>query len=104
MMVCAADGMLVDLPDTPQNRAMLGSTGTADGSSPFPQLRIVAITAPRRPHDLGAIRDGSGAGEQTLLKRLVRRGPDLVADRVICFDRNFPGYTPGAAGWPTAPA
>ena len=41
---------------------------------------------------LGAITGSGGAGEQTLLKRLVRRRPDLVAGRVICFDRNFPGY------------
>jgi hypothetical protein len=27
MTVCAADGMLVNLPDTPANRAMFGSTG-----------------------------------------------------------------------------
>jgi hypothetical protein len=27
-----------------------------------------------------------------MLARLVRRRPDLVAGRVICFDRNFPGY------------
>jgi hypothetical protein len=82
MMVCAADGMLVNLADTPQNRAEFGCVGTAEqegeGSAPFPQLRIVALTA--------------RAGEQTLLARLVRRRPDLVAGRVICFDRNFPGY------------
>jgi hypothetical protein len=59
MMACAADGMLVNLADTPENRAMFGSTGT---------------------------------GEQTLLRRLVRRRPDLVAGRVTCFDRNFPGH------------
>ena len=45
MTVCAADGMLVNLADTPANRAMFGCTGTADGSAPFPQLRIVALTA-----------------------------------------------------------
>jgi len=38
---------------------------------------------------LGAIPGSGRAGEQTLLKRLVRRRPDLVAGRVICFDRNF---------------
>ena len=27
MMVCAADGMVVNLADTPENRAMFGSTG-----------------------------------------------------------------------------
>jgi hypothetical protein len=92
MMACAADGMLVNLPDTPENRAMFGSAGTADDSSPFPQLRIVAITARAGRATLGAILGGTSAGEQTLLKRLVRRRPDLVAGRVICFDRNFPGY------------
>ena len=45
MGVLAADGMLVNLPDTPANRAMFGSAGTADDSSPFPQLRIVALAA-----------------------------------------------------------
>jgi hypothetical protein len=34
-----------------------------------------------------------GAGEQTLLARLVRRRPDLFAGHVICFDRNFPAMT-----------
>ena len=41
---------------------------------------------------LGAILGAGRAGEQTLLKRLVKRRPDLFAGRVICFDRNFPGY------------
>jgi hypothetical protein len=41
---------------------------------------------------LGAICGRARAGEQTLLARLVRRRPDLVVGRVICFDRNFPGY------------
>ena len=92
MMACAADGMLVNVPDTPQNRAMFGSTGTADDSAPFPQLRVVAVTARAGRALLGAILGSSGAGQQTLLKRLVRRRPDLFAGRVICFDRNFPGY------------
>ncbi len=89
MMVCAADGMLVSLADTPENRAMFGSTGTGDDSAPFPQLRIVALTARAGRAMLGAIPGSSRAGEQTLLARLVRRRPDLVAGRVICFDRNF---------------
>jgi len=92
MMVLAADGMLVNLADTPANRAFFGSTGTADDSSPFPQLRIVAVTARAGRAMLGAIPGQAGTGEQTLLKRLVRRRPGLFAGRVTCFDRNFPGY------------
>jgi hypothetical protein len=92
MTVCAADGMLVNLADTPANRAFFGSTGTADDSAPFPQLRVVAVTARAGRAMLGAILGQAGAGEQTLLKRLVKRRPELFAGRVICFDRNFPGY------------
>ena len=99
MMVCAADGMLVnipDIPDTPANRAEFGCTGTAgqdgEGAAPFPQLRIVALTTRAGRAMLGAILGRARAGEQTLLKRLVRRRPDLAVGRVICFDRNFPGY------------
>ena len=92
MTVLAADGMLVNLADTPANRAFFGSTGTADGSSPFPQLRVVAVTARAGRAMPGAILGQAGTGEQTLLKRLVKRRPGLFAGRVICFDRNFPGY------------
>jgi hypothetical protein len=96
MPVGAADGMLVNLADTPDNRAMFGCTGTAEeegeGAAPFPQLRIVALTARAGRAMLGAIVGSSHAGEQTLLKRLVKRRPDLFAGRVTCFDRNFPGH------------
>jgi hypothetical protein len=92
MAVRAADGMLVNLPDTPENRAFFGSTGTADDSSPFPQIRVVALTARAGRAMLGAILGRPSAGEQTLLKRLARRRPDLFAGRVTCFDRNFPGH------------
>jgi hypothetical protein len=92
MAVLAADGMLVSLADTPANRAMFGSTGTADGSAPFPQLRVVALTARAGRALLGAILGSGAAGEQTLLKRLARRRPELFAGRVTCFDRNFPGH------------
>jgi hypothetical protein len=92
MTVLAADGMLVNLADTPANRVMFGSTGTADDSAPFPQLRVVALTARAGRAMLGAILGSSSAGEQTLLRRLVKRRPDLFAGRVVCFDRNFPGY------------
>jgi hypothetical protein len=92
MPVGAADGMLVNLADTPANRAFFGSTGTADGSSPFPQLRIVAVIARAGRAMLGAILGQAGSGEQTLLRRLAKRRPGLFAGLVICFDRNFPGH------------
>ena len=96
MMVCAADGMLVNLADTEANRQAFGCTGTAEqegeGAAPFPQLRIVALAARAGRAMLGAVLGRARAGEQTLLARLARRRPDLFAGRVTCFDRNFPGY------------
>ena len=53
--VAGADGMLVTLADTPANRAFFGTTGTADGSSPFPQPRIVALIARAGRAMLGAV-------------------------------------------------
>jgi hypothetical protein len=80
MMVCAADGILVNVADTPEYRAMFGCTGTApqdgEGSAPFPQVRIVALTARAGRAMLGAICGRARAGEQTLLARLVRRRKD----------------------------
>ena len=93
MMVCVADGMLVNVADTEVNRKAFGCSGTAsqdgDGAAPFPQVKMVALTARAGRAVLGAICGRARAGEQTLLARLVRRRPDLVAGRVICFDRNF---------------
>ena len=96
MMVLAADGMLVSVADTAANRAFFGCTGTAaeegEGAAPFPQLKIVALTGRAGRAALGAVTGQARAGEQTLLKRLVKRRPDLFAGRVTCFDRNFPGH------------
>jgi hypothetical protein len=49
MMVFAADGMLVNLADTPANRAMSGSTGTADDSAlAWPGFQDRQVQAGRR--------------------------------------------------------
>jgi hypothetical protein len=88
----AADGMLVNLADTKENRAYFGTTGTGDGSSPFPQLRIIALTARAGRAIRGAALGRACDGEQTLLKTLASEQPGLFAHRVTMFDRNFPGH------------
>jgi hypothetical protein len=90
--VQACDGTLVNLAGTQENRKAFGSTGTADGSGPFPQLRIVALTEKAGHAMLGAVLGRCGLGEQTLLKRLAKRRPELFDKRVTCFDRLFPGH------------
>jgi Insertion element 4 transposase N-terminal len=95
MPVCAIDGMLVNVADTPASRAAFGCTGTKTrkgyGEAPFPQVQAVVVTARAGLAKLGAIMGAARAGEQTLLARLIRRRPELFAGRVFCFDRNFPG-------------
>jgi hypothetical protein len=92
MPVDAADGMLVNVADTPENRAHFGTTGTGDGSSPFPQARIVALTARAGRAIRGAVIGKAPEGEQSLLRTLVAEQPGLFAGRVVLFDRNFPGH------------
>jgi hypothetical protein len=92
MPVSAADGMLVNLADTKENREYFGTTGTGDGSSPFPQIRIVALTARAGRAILGAAMGKASEGEQALLKILAAEQPGLFSGRVTMFDRNFPGY------------
>ena len=88
----AADGMLVNVAGTKENRDYFGTTGTGDGSSPFPQLRVVALTARACRAIRGAVLGKSSDGEQTLLKTLASEQPGLFAGRVTLFDRNFPGH------------
>ena len=68
LTVCAADGMLVNIADTPANRAEFGCTGTAEqdgeGSAPFPQLRVVALTGRAGRAMLGAILGRARAGSR----------------------------------------
>lgn len=92
MPVGAADGMLVNVAESPENRAYFGTTGTADGTSPFAQLRIVALTARAGRAILAAAMGKASDGEQTLLKQLAEQRPEVFRHRVTCFDRNFPGY------------
>jgi hypothetical protein len=93
LLVCAVDGFQTRLADTPVNRERFGSSGTSEGGGSFPQLRAVLATVWTGRAVLGAAMDGSGVGEQTLLRRLVADHPDLFCPgRVFLVDRNFLGY------------
>jgi len=92
LLVCAVDGTLTPVPDTPANRKHFGSTGTADDSGPFPQMRAVVVSVAGDRATLGAALGTSATGEQTLTKQLVEDHPEVfAAGRVFIFDRNWPG-------------
>ncbi len=91
-----ADGTLIRMPDTPANRAAFGSTGTADDSAPFPQLRALMLNDVSTralfgmPH--GPAGGDKAAAEQKLLDKAMDDYPRLFTmDRIWIPGRNFPG-------------
>jgi hypothetical protein len=98
----AIDGSLTRVPDTPANRAAFGSAGTADDSSPYPQLRelrlpdastraTLAVTSGPSGAAAGGERE-KGEAEQKLPGKALENYPHLFTSRRMwIMDRNFPG-------------
>lgn len=84
------------------NRQAYGSAGTADGSSPYPQLRelrcsqastraTLAVAAGPSGADAGGGRD-KGEAEQVLLDKAVKDSRHVFTPgRLWVMDRNYPG-------------
>jgi len=100
--VCSIDGSLTRVPDTPANREAFGSAGTADDSSPYPQVRELRLSHASTRATLGVVTGPSGAAaggsrdkgeaEQVLLDRALKDCPHLFTpQRLWVMDRNFPG-------------
>jgi hypothetical protein len=94
------DGSLIRVPDTPTNRAAFGSAGTADDSSPYPQLRELRISAASTRATFGVTTGPSGAAasrdkgeaEQVLLDKALKDYRYLFTPwRLWAMDRNYPG-------------
>jgi hypothetical protein len=84
MRLVAADGMCLDLPDTPENGAEFGYPGNGAGRGPFPQARVVGLGECGTRAVLGAVLSPLATGEQALLRGLLgklRPGDLLAADR-----------------------
>ena len=90
------DGSVTRVPDTPANREAFGSTGTADDSAPYPQVRDLLATDASTRGALAVVSGPSGGpkaeGEQALLDTMLSRHPEVfTTDRLWVLDRNFPG-------------
>jgi len=94
------DGTLIRVPDTPGNREAFGSAGTADDSSPYPQLRDLRLSSASTRATFGVVTGPSGAGgsrdkgeaEQVLLDKALKDYWYLFTPwRLWVMDRNFPG-------------
>jgi hypothetical protein len=91
------DGSVTRVPDSPANRAAFGSTGTADDSAPYPQVRDLLATDASTRAMLAVVSGPSGGpkaeAEQALLDTMLTLYPAGVftGDRIWVLDRNFPG-------------
>jgi len=90
------DGSVIRVPDTPANREAFGSTGTADDSGPYPQVRDLLAGDASTRATLAVVSGPSGGakaeGEQALLDAMIARYPEVfTSGRVWVLDRNFPG-------------
>jgi len=101
------DGSVTRVPDTPANREAFGSTGTADDSAPYPQVRDLLAGDASTRGTMAVVSGPSGGpkaeGEQALLDTMLTRYPGVfTADRLWVLDRNFhaltacPGCSPPA--------
>jgi hypothetical protein len=90
LRVATLDGFQVKIPDSEQNRAAFGSSGTPDDSAAFPLARVVLAVARAGRALLAATMDASRVGEAPLTARLVAENPHLFTpeDVYVC-DRNF---------------
>ncbi len=97
------DGSVTRVPDTPANRQAFGSTGTADDSAPYPQVRDLLAGDASTRGTLAVVSGSSGGpkaeGEQTLLDTMLSQHPGVfTSDRIWVLDRNFPGATSPCRG------
>ena len=96
LQLCSIDGSVTRVPDTPANRAAFGSTGTADDSAPYPQVRGLLASDASTRAALAVVSGPSGGakaeGEQALLDTMLTTCPQIFSpDRIWVMDRNFPG-------------
>ena len=98
--VCSIDGSLIRVADSDANREAFGSAGTADDSSPFPQLRELRCSAASTRAALAVVTGPAGAGadrdkgeaEQALLDKALKDfWPVFTPGRLQVMDRNYPG-------------
>jgi hypothetical protein len=88
MRVAAVDGFVLDVPDTPANRAVFGGPADARGRpAGFPQARVVTLTETGTHSSIDAQVGGFSGGEPALAIAMARS----AAGMLVIMDRAFPG-------------
>src|ERR687893_627922 len=89
LRMMAIDGLVLDLPDTPDNDEEFGRCGNEQTPGPFPQVRLVAVGECGTHAVVDAELAGVTTGEQTLAARLITR---FAPGMLVLADRNFYSY------------
>jgi Insertion element 4 transposase N-terminal/Transposase DDE domain len=87
--VMAIDGVVLDVPDTPDNNAEFQHSTGGKGESAFPVVRVVGLGECGTHAIISAALGTWSTGEQTLVPQLL---PDLEPDMLVLADRGFYSY------------
>ena len=89
LRLMALDGLVLDVPATPDNDKEFGRSGSEGATSPFPQVRLVALGECGTHAVVDAALGPVATGEQTLAARLIAR---FLPGMLVLADRNFYSY------------
>ncbi|MFL6141939.1 MAG: IS4 family transposase [Labedaea sp.] len=87
--VMAIDGVILDVPDTPENNAEFEHSKSGRGESAFPMVRLVGLGECGTHAIVSAALGTVSVGEQTLVPQLL---PEVTPDMLILADRGFYSY------------
>lgn len=87
--VMAVDGVVLDVPDTPENLAEFTKIGSGARRSPYPQVRLVGLGECGAHAIVAAQFDSCAVSERVLLQRLIS---EFTADMLVICDRGFYSY------------
>jgi hypothetical protein len=88
--VMAVDGVVLDVPDTPENLAAFTKYGSGGPKqSPYPQVRLVGLGECGTHAVVAAAFDARTVDERSLLRRLLDA---LTPDMLVLCDRGFYSY------------
>jgi hypothetical protein len=87
--VMAIDGLVLDVANTDENDKAFGRSTNGTSTSPFPQVRLVALGECGTHAAVDAELAGVNTGEQTLAAKLISR---FTAEMLVLADRLFYSY------------
>jgi hypothetical protein len=86
LLVCAVDGTVLSVPDTPANLTRFTKQGGNHGGTGYPQVRLLALIACGTRTVIDAVFGPAAKGETTYAPGLVR---SLAGGMIVLADRNF---------------